>query len=455
MSIRVSTRLNARLVAAVLVGGVASFHALEAQAQAPAPAQSQESAQKLEYGFTAGYGHSDNVFRRSDDEIASDILTAGVELNWQEDRTRIDADVRADLDFNHYLNVDENFDVDNQLTGGAQGQVTLGIIPEHFTWFIEDSLGQTQQDPLVPATPETMETTNYLTTGPDFSILIGSVSLLRFSGRYSTVTYEVSPFDSARTGGGLTFLRNLSGRSTLALSVDADDVDYDDDANLDFKRQSASFNYTLHAARTDIDATFGYTTMDIEDGSEQTGPLVEVQVRRQVSNSSGLNLRFGTMLSDSAEALRNELDSGDIGNDDVGVVATSATFENQFASLAWEFERPRTTFDVSAGWDKDVYDTVDDLDRERVIFQTGAERHLNNRLSAHLRVAFDVETYETDDSEIEELRLILGGSWRFGRDSGVELWGERLKRDSNVTAGGGHSLENRIFVTFFYRPAAR
>ena len=115
--------------------------------------QTQVPAQRLEYGLTAGYGHSDNVFRRSDEEIASDILTAGVELNWQADRTRVDADVRADIDFNHYLNVDENFDVDNQVLGNAHGQVTLGIVPEHFTWLIEDSFGQTQQDPLVPATP--------------------------------------------------------------------------------------------------------------------------------------------------------------------------------------------------------------------------------------------------------------------------------------------------------------
>jgi hypothetical protein len=423
----------------------------EAQAQT----RTQASAQQLEYGFTAGYGHSDNVFRRSDDEIASDILTAGIELNWQEDRTRIDADVRADLDFNHYLNVDENFDVDNQLTGNAQGQVTLGIVPEHFTWLIEDSLGQTQQDPLVPATPETLETTNYLTTGPEFTLLIGSTSLLRLSGRYSATTYEQSPFDSARTGGGLTFLRNLSERSTLALNVDTEDVDYEDDANLDFKRQNASFQYTLHAARTDIDATAGYTKMDIDDGSEQTGPLLEVEVRRKISNSSGLNFRFGTQLSDAAEALRDDLQSGDIGNDGSGVVATSATFENQFASAAWQFDRPRTSFDVTVSWDKDAYDSAEDLDRTRVMYQAGAKRHLNNRLSAHIRLSFDTESYEIDDSEIEELRLILGGEWRFGRDTGIELWGERLKRDSNTLAGGGNSLENRIFLTLFYRPTAR
>jgi hypothetical protein len=460
----VSTSARKRFVAAALAGAVAGFHALAAQAQvpapAPAPAQTRARAQQLEYGLTAGYGHSDNVFRRSDDEISSDILTAGLELNWQEDRTRIDADVRADLDYNHYLNVDDSFDVDDQITGNANGHVTLGIVPEHFTWLIEDSFGQTQQDPLLPASPETLESINYLTTGPDFTLLIGSNNLMRFSGRYSATTYETSPFDSTRAGGGLTFLRQMSDRSSLSFNVDANDVDYDDPASVDFTNESASFNYTLEAARTDIDATLGYSRMDIDDGSEKKGPLVDIEIQRQVSNSSRLNLQFGTRLSDSAEALRDSLSSEDFGggsgsSDGSGVIATATTFENKFASLGWQFDRPRTTFDISAGWDKDVYESVDDLDRERLMLEAGAQRHLNSRLDARLRVAYSEESYQIDDSETEEWRLTLGGSWRFGRDTGVELWGERLKRDSNTTAGGGNSVENRIFLTFFYRPAAR
>jgi len=468
----VSTSLKKRFVVAAFAGAMAGFHAPAAQAQtpppapasAPAPALTRARTQQFEYGLTAGYGHSDNVFRRAADEISSDILTAGLELNWLEDRTRIEADVRADLDYNHYLDVDESFDVDNQVTGNANGHVTLGIIPEHFTWRIEDSFGQTQQDPLVPATPESLESTNYFTTGPDFTMLMGSSNLLRLSGRYSATTYETSPFDSTRAGGALTFLRQMSDRSSLSFIVDADDVDYDDAASVDFTSESASVNYTLEAARTDIDATLGYSRMDIDDGSEKTGPLVDIEIQRQVSNSSRLNLQFGTRLSDSAEALRDSLNSeefgggngsGDGSGDGSGVVATASTFESKFASLGWQFDRPRTSFDISAGWDKDVYDSVDNLDRERLLFEAGAERHLTSRLEARLRVAYNQETYQIDDSETEEWRLTLGGSWRFGRDTGVELWGERLKRDSNTTAGGGNSIENRIFLTFFYRPAAR
>jgi hypothetical protein len=452
-----SAVLKSRVSTAAIAGALACFHGSVAMAQAPAPTRGQP--QKFEYGLTAGYGHSDNVFRRADDELASDILTAGVELDWHEDRTRFDADVRADLDFNHYLKVDGDIDVDDQVTGGANGQVTFGIVPEHFTWLIEDTFGQTQEDPLVPATPATLESTNYLTTGPDFTMLIGSASLLRLSGRYSATTYEINPFDSTRAGGGLTFLRQTSDRSSLSFNVETDDVNYDDEANFDFKRDSASVGYVLDAARTDIDARLGYSRMDIEDGSEKKGPLVDVEVRRQVSSSSSLNLRFGTQLSDSAEALRNSLEGEDFGSgagsgDGSGVVATATTFENKFASLAWAFDRPRTSIDFSAGWDSDVYESAQDLDRKRLLFEAGAQRHLNNRLEARVRVGYNLETYEIDDSETKEWRIILGGSWRFGRDTGVELWGERLKRDSNTTAGGGHSVENRIFLTLFYRPEA-
>lgn len=452
-----SASLKTRLAAAALIGGLAWIHTSAAQAQAPASGSSPTPG-RFAYGLTAGYGHSDNVFRSTTDEISSDILTAGIELNWQEDRTRFDADVRVDLDYNHYLKVDGDLEVDDQVTGNAHGQLTLGIVPEHFTWLITDSFGQTQQDPLLPATPETTESTNYLTTGPDFTVLLGSTNLLRLSARYSATTYETSPFDSTRAGGAITFQRQMSERSSLSFIVNHDALDYDDAANVDFTHDSASVRYAVAGARTDIDATVGYSRMDIDDGSEKSGPLVDVEVRRQVSNSSSLNLRFGTELSDAAEALRNNLDSDDFGggiggDDGTGVIATATTFETQFASVAWEFDRPRTSFEVSAGWDNDVYDSVDDLDRERLIFEAGALRHLTSRLQARARAFYTLETYEIDDSETKEWRFMLGGSWQFGRDTGLEIWGERLKRDTNILSGGAHSLENRIFLNVFYRPA--
>ena len=164
---------------------------------------------------------------------------------------------------------------------------------------------------------------------------------MRFSGRYSATTYETSPFDSTRAGGGISFEHQMSDRSSLSFLVDTDEVDYDEEANVDFTREDASMNYTLQASRTDIDATLGYTRMDIDDGSEKTGPLVDIEVRRAGFQFFQLNLRFGTQLSDAAEALRNTLDSEDLGSgidagDGSGVIATALHFREpvRFAGLA-------------------------------------------------------------------------------------------------------------------------
>jgi hypothetical protein len=439
--LKVSTRVKIRFVAVTLAGAGACLQALPAQAQ-------------VEYGLEAGYGRSDNVFRRSDDEIASDILTAGLQLNWQEDRTRLDADVRADLDYNHYL----DGDVDDQLTGNANGQVSFAIVPERFSWLVEDTYGQAQQDPLVPATPESLEATNYATTGPDFTFGLGGNNSLRVSGRYSLVTYETSPYDSTRAGGRVSFLRQMSDRSSFGLNATLDDVDFDDAGNIDYVRRSGTFSYELEAARTNIDAELGYTWVerDVSIGeSEQDGPLVRLEVRRKVSPSSYLNLRVGTQLSDASEAMRDSLGVVDQTGTPIVSTASSSIFENQFASLGWQFDRPRTSIDLSVSYENDDYETEPLLNTKRLLFSSAFERHLSNRLLARIRLAWNKEEFQRDNSESEEWRVSLGGSWQFGRDTGVELWGEHIDRDSNTTSGGGQSVENRIFLTLFYRPAAR
>ncbi|HEU4780903.1 MAG TPA: hypothetical protein VFS58_13555 [Steroidobacteraceae bacterium] len=423
-----------------MAGSLALLNALPAHAQ-------------FEYGLEAGYGHSDNVFRSSDNEITSDILTAGLQLDWEEDRTRLDANVHADLDFNHYL----DGDADDQVTGNANGQVAFAIVPERFAWLIQDTFGQAQEDPLAPATPESLESTNFVSTGPDFTMRMGDSNALRLSGRYSLTTYEVSPYDSTRVGGRVSFLRQLSDRSSWGLNASLDDVDFDDAGSIDFTSRNASFTYELEAARTDINTELGYTWIehDVTGESEQDGPLVRIEVRRRVSTSSYLNLRAGTLLADASEAMRDNLDAVEQAGGEVISTASSSVYENNFAELGWQFDRPRTSIDVFVSYDNNVYDSQPELDRKRLMVSSALERHLSNRLLGRIRIAWDTEDVALDGSEADEFRVSLGASWRFGRDTGIELWGERIDRDSNTTSGGGESVENRIFLTLFYRPPAR
>jgi hypothetical protein len=405
---------------------------------------------ELEYGVEVGVGHSDNVYRRSVDVVESTIATAGLNVDWQETRRRFDADVVADLTYNHYL----EGGIDNNLLGNANGLLSFGIIPDRLTWTLEDTFGQTQQDPLLPATPESLEFLNVLSTGPNVTFRLGSAALLQLNGRYTLTEYEDSPFDSTRTGGGLAVIRELSAHSQVSLNANHQDTDYKDPGNLDFTMRSIYARYALEASRTEISSELGYSWVkrDLPGSEELSEPLIRIEIRRNVSASSFLNLRLASQLSDAAEAARGAAAIIDVGGEPGVGVATASTFENKAATLAWELERPRTALNVSVNWEKDEYSDDSDLDRERMMYGASVTRHLTNRLRLRGGVYMTSEEYALDGSESDETRFLLGAAWQFGRSVGLDFTAERLDRESNIVSGGGDSVENRYFLTVYYRP---
>jgi hypothetical protein len=407
---------------------------------------------ELEYGVEVGAGYSDNVFRNSTNEIESKIATAGLDLRWRETRRRFDADVVTDLTFNHYL----EDGIDDHLAGNAEALMNFGIIPDRLTWTVEDTFGQTQQDPLVPASPETLEFINVLSTGPNLLFRLGGAALLQLNGRYTLTEYEDSPYDSERTGGGVALIRELSSRSQISLNANHQDTDYKDPGNLDFSMRTASVRYEVEAARTEISSEFGYSWVerDLAGAEELSEPLIRLEIRRNIAQSSILSLRVSSQLSDSAEAARGTADIIDIGGQPGVGVATASTFENKSATLAWQLDRPRTSIDVSANWEEDEYADEASLDRERIMYGASVTRHLTNRLRVRGGLFLSNEQYLIDNSESDETRFLVGVAWQFGRNVGLDFTGERLDRDSNTTSGGGQSVENRYFLTLFYRPAA-
>jgi hypothetical protein len=406
------------------------------------------------YGLDAGVGYTDNIQRTPVNEVDETIILAGVDLNWLEERPRLNADVRVDLNYNEY--VDDA--ADSELTGNADGTVVFGLVPERFTWLVQDSFGQAQQDPLAAATPANRENINYFTTGPNVIFRFGSAAALRLLGRYSLSTYEDSPLDSERTSGGFVLSRELSGRSSVALNGTVEEVDFDDPASPDFDRKVSSLSYTLNASRTDITAEVGYSWIerDVDVDADSSGVLVRLELVRRVSASSTVNLTAGTQLTDASEALRSELGGIETGigggsGGGASVTATADIFENRFASAGWQFARGRTALGLDVGWEEDSYETQPQLDSERLIYVATLERQLGRAGSARLSAGYTTEDFPVTNDETEELRIAAALSWRLGRNIGLALTGERSDRESTAELGGA-AVENRVFLTMFYRP---
>lgn len=400
---------------------------------------------ELDYGLSLGAGETNNIGRTDGGERSETIGVVGVDLTWQEQTRRIDADVAVDLSYYEYL--DDTYD--GELLGTANGSVVLGIVPDRFTWLVQDTFGQVQADPFQPSTPDTRENINYFTTGPNFTLRFGSAGFARLFGRYSTVNYEESLLDTERVGAGLALGRELSQRSEVALNAVSESVEFEDLLNQDFDLHHVFLSYQIEGSRTELSTELGYTWLEHDAGEETGGALVNVAVSRDMSPSSTVRLEVGTQFTDASASLRTS--AGQVGGGgSADVTATADPFENRFASVQWSFVRNRTSFSLGAAWNEDTYEEQTLFDRTRLVYEAGLHRQVTQTVGFGFRGTLSDEEFENTDLAADELTLAAELTWRLGRRVGLTLTVEHFERDTST--GVGEFDEDRAFLMLSYRP---
>jgi hypothetical protein len=396
----------------------------------------------------AGVSYTDNIRRVAIDETEEHIGVVGVELSWLEDSRRIDADVTVDGNFLHY----RNDTYEDEFVGTGSGNVVLGIVPDHFTWLLQDSYGQAASDPFAPATPDTREDINYFTTGPDLIANIGDSNALRLFGRYSLTNYERSLFDSERNGAGLSLTNYLSSQSRLALQGIQEEIRFDDIPLSDYDSRNAYLSYNMDGARTRVGFEGGYSWLKLSDDTELTGPLARLNISRTVSAASRISASLGTQFSDSSQALRDAV-SGPGSGGPTGVTSSPDPFENRFVELGWNFIRNRTGIDASASWNEDRYETQTGIqpqsDRTRIVYDLSISRQVTPSVSTNLYGTYTDEEFEDTQFTSRDFQMGATIDWQFGRSLGLSLSAERYER--KTSDGQGEYEENRGLVTLFYR----
>ena len=90
--------------------------------------------------------------------------------------------------------------------------------------------GQTTKNQFAPSTPDNRENVNYLSTGPDFTLSLGSRNKLLLNGRFADVSYEDSELGNQRVRGALALRRDLSDATNVSINVTTEQVSFDDDS---------------------------------------------------------------------------------------------------------------------------------------------------------------------------------------------------------------------------------
>jgi hypothetical protein len=372
----------------------------------------------------------------------------------------------------------------NQLLGRFDGVTHFALVPQRITWVLQDDFGQAALDPFVPTTPGNLEDVNYVNTGPDFALRMGGTGFLDASLRVARATYQTSPFNSSRALGSLTGGLQLSARSSVSLNGVVERVLFDNTVvNGDFDRTSGYVRYEIQGARTELSVDLGVTKISQnasagtstvvftptgsaitepvtipQSAYSTTGPLARIAVTRKLSSSASLTVSGGRELTDGISSF-GSIQGGAIGV--VGTVSallTSSSYTSDFGSVAWSYERNRTTIGVSGHWEKDVYISQPQFDLTRGGGEIKVERQLSRAFALQV-----LGRYYKSDYPNATLLTLAGGSpkfddgvvsamlsWRYGRALEVRL---RAEHSSRTTPGLDQGFrETRGFLTVGYRP---
>ena len=377
---------------------------------------------------TAGY--TDNLLRLPDGE--ADVPVAlGLTGTWIENTRRLSADVEGSAYGVKYFS--GNFD--DEILGKFDGEITWWLVPERFAWILQDVYDQVATDPFSPISPDNRQSMNFVSTGPDMYVSLGTRTRAYFGGRYESAQYQTVDADDQRLMGIAGIDRSLSRWARLGAQANAESVDFESDLRPDFERQEAYVNYEFSRAhqseqqsesigssehpffgeqQAELIVSVGYAWLS-SDSSDSSAPLLRVNLARSLSPRFNLRLELANDFSDAgtefAAGRPPEL------SDESGpaIIPEAGPYEERSGRVAIDYRRPRTVVSLSIGASDEQYETTD-LDHKYSDVQLTAERRMTQHLtgSASVRVSKDdyrlgeLERNDTDTQYRLEVRRELG-----------------------------------------------
>lgn len=256
----------------------------------------------LDVGYSLGYGleYTDNALLTQDNKRDEWTNSARAGLSLIHNSPALDARIESNVDYRNYKN---NIFGDETLFG-LNLFSKWNISPQRFSWTVEDYYTQTVINPTDPNTPNNRQNTNIASTGPDFTMHLSPLNTLDLGARYVRNTYETSDIDNSRAVGNLSWAYQSSPSTRLSLNLNAESVNYDDQAggaNSNFTRRDAFAELSNRIARNEFVLDAGSTRIKRENADDVTGALGRLRWRRQISTTSDFAVYASSLLSDAGQ----------------------------------------------------------------------------------------------------------------------------------------------------------
>jgi hypothetical protein len=303
----------------------------------------------------------------------------------------------------------------NQTFPNLNAVVDWRIVPERFTWALNDFASQNQIDVQNAPTTDNTQNVNTFITGPDGFFRFGDSTRLQLGARFADSYFETTADDSTRSAAYARFLFDLSARSALSLNYDYSSTAYEDAANSDFDRQNFFFQARTQRVRSDFVFDAGYTVIDRE-GASQREPLFRLAWNRQLTAKSTVGLTAAHVVSDSG--LNLAVVGGSSANLTPGgnVANTGDLFIDERLNFFYTHTGRRTTATLTLYARDQNYDTTPN-DQSGLGAAFNVSRRITPKLTASFRASYQKTEFldETPTRIDYDTDLGLNFSYSLGR----------------------------------------
>jgi len=392
--------------------------------------------------------YSDNINRQAASYGSDTVVTASAGFRYLHESARWHMNVSALGSYAEFL--ENTYDARTLGSGSLLAGVTL--VPRYVTWELQDNYGQIATDSFGAIEPTDRQNTNYLSTGPNFTIPLGR-SRLDLQGRYSDVSYEgTDTLNNNRTSGTISLVHPWTDIRTISANLFQQTTKFDhDELFRDYDLRSAFFSLRSTPRRSVYQFDLGIT--EVDDGlNKSKGTLFGLTYGHQVSASSAIQVYGRRGIADSADTFRFEQGgSTDPLLIDHNVTPRASPYRESRVDLSFVSTRARGAWSVMPYWVDEDYLDNDAFDRSRGGLRTDLSYSLGGTWRFDAYASGEKSTYFDPSFDHTDIQLGLGATKFLSTSIQVSGRFERFDRSGDVD----DYTENRVMLLISYAPSSR
>ena len=286
----------------------------------------QAEAVNVSYAIDSGVSYSDNIFRSEANQVKDTVVSIGGSIDVVDESSRNDFVLGLNVARLNYK--DNTFE--DEIISNVDLASSWSLVDDAFTWDVDGYFGQQAINAFAVRTPDNLQDTGFLSTGPDLIVRFTNLDTLTIGYRYNDFYAERTDADYQSNLINVSLDRRLSPIFVIGLNASHDDLVYEDTTNDDFEDTRYFISLGGSSVSTQYSLELGQINIRFEDGTEAENSLKRFSIARQMNRNNNISFQVSETIDNGAAAVNNNT---------VTTSVTTGLFVNELAQLTYNYNR--------------------------------------------------------------------------------------------------------------------